>query len=121
MSAALAALELELLEAAVRAKPARVAALLDEEFVEFGSSGRVWDRVAIVAGLAAERGDARRRAEDMRVRMLAPDVGLVTYRAVRESEGGCSPACAARSGCGGRGNGGWRSTRGRRRPDLAVS
>lgn len=87
MSAGPGELERELLEAAARASPARVAELLDEGFVEFGSSGRVWDRAGIIAGLAAEGGGVARRAEDMRVRMLAPDVALVTYRAVRETEG----------------------------------
>jgi ribonuclease HI len=77
-----ASLERALLDPAVRADPARVAALLHPGFVEIGASGRRWDRAAIVAELARDPGDTAEplRAVDLRAQRLAPDVVLVTYR-----------------------------------------
>ena len=44
--------ELALLEPEVRSSPARAERLLDEEFVEVRSSGRVWDRASLLAAMA---------------------------------------------------------------------
>jgi hypothetical protein len=41
---AVIAAERALLDPAVRANPDAVSALLEEEFVEFGASGTIWDR-----------------------------------------------------------------------------
>ncbi|CAL9386449.1 DUF4440 domain-containing protein [Streptomyces sp. enrichment culture] len=49
--------ELKLLDPEVRSSPERVDALLHPEFFEFGASGRVWDRAAIIDALT-EEGDA---------------------------------------------------------------
>jgi len=48
----LLALELELLSPSVRASDVRIGALLADEFVEFGSSGRIFDKSSIVSSLA---------------------------------------------------------------------
>ena len=48
--------ERELLDPVCRVDPARVAALLADDFVEIGKSGRVCSRDDIVAALAAEPG-----------------------------------------------------------------
>ena len=81
---ALIALELELLDPAVRGDRVRVLQLLHEDFVEFGASGRRWDRPTMVLSLEEEH-DARRAAlietSDFEVRMLAPKVALLTYTA----------------------------------------
>jgi hypothetical protein len=74
--------ELVLLEPATRSSPDAVLALLHEAFREFGASGRIWDRPAIVAALAAEPGPGA-RAEDMRAVRLAPHVIHLTYVARR--------------------------------------
>ncbi len=78
-------LEVRLLSTDVRASSEALAELLADEFVEFGSSGLVWDKVQTVAGLLGEgSGPAvERSARDLRVRLLVEDVALVTYRAVR--------------------------------------
>ena len=85
-AALLRTLEERLLHPAVRCSADRVAGLLAEDFVEFGSSGRAYDKAQVVAGLAREHRQGppvERTAHDLRVRMLAEGVALVTYRAVR--------------------------------------
>ena len=54
-------------------------ALLHEDFCEFGASGRVWDREAIVAALEKERGDDV-SATAFTATRIATDVILITYR-----------------------------------------
>lgn len=84
-------LEAELLRPGVRRSRAALEALLAPDFVEVGRSGRVYDRVAIAAALAAEAADPSgrpvARIEAFAVRRLASDVALATYRSV-----GATPA-----------------------------
>jgi hypothetical protein len=54
LCAQLRSLELALLDPATRRDRSRVAELLTEDFEEFGSSGRVWSRAAILELLATE-------------------------------------------------------------------
>ena len=70
--AELRALEERLLDPLVRAVPEQVRALLAPEFVEFGASGRVFDRYAILAMLATEPPRVARQARGFKVRLLAP-------------------------------------------------
>ncbi|MER5772103.1 nuclear transport factor 2 family protein [Streptomyces sp. NPDC001985] len=49
--------ELRLLDPAVRADPERLLALLDPGFVEFGVSGRRWDRTNIAEAVASDEGE----------------------------------------------------------------
>jgi hypothetical protein len=80
-------LELELMDPAVRRDRDRVLALLAEDFEEFGASGRVWTRDAILDLLAAE--DYRPPLiKELKCRLLVDGVALVTYRAVREESMG---------------------------------
>ena len=85
-SAIVAALELRLLAADVRRSRTEVARLLHADFMEFGSSGRVFDKAGIVTALANEgAGEALQRSvEDMKVSMVSGDIALVTYRACRK-------------------------------------
>jgi hypothetical protein len=76
--AAVIALERRLLDPEVRADPAAVAALLHDDFREFGASGRVYDRDGIIAALGAGGGAVQ--ASDFAGVRLAADVVLVTYR-----------------------------------------
>jgi hypothetical protein len=72
-------LEQLLLDPALRADPAQVAALLHPEFVEHGASGRVWNRDAMVGALSSDPAVAGAGADFVAVK-LAPDVVLLTYR-----------------------------------------
>lgn len=82
--AALRSLEERLLDPLVRAVPEQVKALLAPEFVEFGASGRVFNRDAILAMLAAEPPRMARQTRGFKVRLLAPDAALTTWRVLRD-------------------------------------
>ena len=71
-----------LLNPNVRKDRRQVESLLDEDFLEFGSSGRAWSRNQIFELLANEK-YAAAEMEDFECARLAEDVALVTYRAVR--------------------------------------
>lgn len=75
-------LEKSLLDPAVRCNSAQVSALLAEDFIEFGSSGRRWTRNEILNLLATEVYDPP-AVEDFECRFISDGVVLVTYRAVR--------------------------------------
>lgn len=76
-------LELSLMQPALRRDPARVAALLDSDFVEIGSSGRLWSREEILLLLATESDYQPPTVEDFHLRPLTADLALVTYRTRR--------------------------------------
>lgn len=84
LAAELRALEEELLVPDVR-KSSRLAELLADEFIEFGSSGGVYTRDDLVAALQAET-PVTQTTSDFRVTHLAPDVALLTYRIHRHSQ-----------------------------------
>ncbi len=84
LKAELRALEARLLDPAVRADPAQVRALLAPDFTEFGASGRVFDRDAIVAALASEGPRVPREQRRFRVRTLGPAAALTTWRVKRD-------------------------------------
>ncbi|MFD7230164.1 DUF4440 domain-containing protein [Streptomyces sp. NPDC059881] len=96
--------ELRLLDPAVRAEPDVLAGLLHPEFLEFGVSGRRWDRDAIVAAPAEEGSRALGpiTASGMKGTRLAPDVVHLTF--VTELGG----RRAHRSSLWRRTDGGWR-------------
>ena len=71
--------ELRLIDPAVRREADQVDALLDPEFVEFGASGRRWQRGEIVAALAADPDYAAPMVLDLAGVSLAGGVVLVTY------------------------------------------
>jgi hypothetical protein len=77
-------LEEQLLQPEVRASAERVNALLADEFVEFGSSGQVFDKKQIIALLQQEM-PTRRSLSNLLTTVLAERVVLVTYRATRSS------------------------------------
>lgn len=87
IAAHLRACEETLLDPAARKDRAKVAALLADDFCEFGSSGRIWTRDEILDLLATED-YAPPTIEDFASCVLADGVVLVTYRAVRASAGG---------------------------------
>jgi hypothetical protein len=81
-------LEQRLLQPDVRGSPDVVGDFLDDEFVEFGSSGRVYDKAEIISALAKEQDqepDGQISARDFRLRMLSDEVALITYRTDRDS------------------------------------
>lgn len=98
----LEAYERGLLEPAAR-KSGLVIKLIAESFVEFGSSGQVFTKAQIVSALF-EESPVTVSASDFKVRLLAPDVALVTFRTERHVQ---PPVQAIRSSVWVRGEGGW--------------
>jgi hypothetical protein len=82
IAAHLRACEETLLNPGVRRDRARVAAMLAEDFFEFGASGRHWTRDEILDLLETEEYSPP-SIEDFQCRQIAKDVALVSYRAVR--------------------------------------
>jgi hypothetical protein len=67
----------------VRSSAQALSEFLADEFVEFGSSGRVYDKPAIIEALSKETGDPQITVQEFRVHDLAPDVVLVTYKSMQ--------------------------------------
>jgi hypothetical protein len=78
----LRALEEALMRPDVRNSADRVGRLLADDFIEFGSSGRVFGKAEVVEALRQEGPDPGFRVEvtDFAARQLAPGVVLATYR-----------------------------------------
>lgn len=77
-------LEMELLDPEARRDVARVRELLSEDFIEFGSSGRVYEKGMLVEMISKEE-RAKVLIRDFAVRELSEDVALVTYRTVGQA------------------------------------
>ena len=85
LSEELRALELQLLQPDFRRNRAAVAALLADDFIEYGSSGRIFTKPQILDLLAAETQQSL-TLSDFAARLVAPSVALVTFRAVRDGD-----------------------------------
>jgi hypothetical protein len=77
-------LEMEMLDPGVRSDSVRLSRLLRDDFIEFGSSGRVYAKAMLIEMITREE-HARVVIRDFAVRQLAPDTALVTYRSVGQS------------------------------------
>jgi hypothetical protein len=75
---------MELLDPDVRSDPVRVRELLHDEFMEFGSTGRVYNKRMLLDMLKGER-HAEVVIREFAVRQLSSDTALVTYRTVGQS------------------------------------
>lgn len=71
--------EISLHKKQIRNSAEATSALLADEFVEFGSSGRVWNKSSIIESMRREEADDQITIEDFVTTELAPDVVLVTY------------------------------------------
>jgi hypothetical protein len=80
-------LEEQLLRREVRREPQRVADLLADDFREFGSSGRVFDKTSVLKELATEQ-EATLALSDFACERLSPEIALVTYRSQRTDASG---------------------------------
>ncbi len=80
LEAHLIELELRLQQLSTRKDPEAVAALLSEDFREFGASGRIWDRATIIAELSAET-PYEIINENFQCQQLSKELALLTYTA----------------------------------------
>lgn len=94
--------EMEMLDPDVRADATRVRELLHDDFLEFGSTGRVYNKKVLLDMLRHER-PSTVVIRDFAVRQLSSDNALVTYRTVGSSGQG-----ARRSSVWVRVDGAWR-------------
>jgi hypothetical protein len=101
-------LEQSLLDAAVRRDGERLRELLAEDFLEFGSSGRVWTRKTIIDLLATELNFLPPAIEEFQCTMLSEKVALVTYRTVRTDAKTGEQLTSLRSSVWTRQDGDWR-------------
>lgn len=92
-------LEEELLQSDVRKSATRLDALLANEFIEFGSSGRVFDKQQIMESLKAES-PARRSLTDFKALPLGHGVVLATYRIIRSVRPVNNPSTPCAAPCG---------------------
>jgi hypothetical protein len=75
-------LEEKLLEPATRHSVNELSELLAEGFTEFGRSGRVFDKQAVIGRIQKDKTD-RMNLSDFKVLILAPDIILATYSATK--------------------------------------
>ena len=90
-------LEERLLDPAVRKDPAVVSYLLADDFLEFGSSGRTFDKTATLEALSNEPPSPHILLTRFAARHLAADVVLVTYRTTRHAPPGTPTTSSNRS------------------------
>ena len=76
--------EKKLLDPALRRMPERLASLIADDFVEFGSSGRTFDKSQVLYHLSRQL-PTELSIDDFRVVELAAGVALVSYRARADS------------------------------------
>ena len=74
-------LETMLFDPAVRRDTATVADLLTDDFREFGSSGRIYTKLDILAELSTEQ-SAMITLSDFTCDLISPSVALVTYKSL---------------------------------------
>lgn len=77
-------LETKLLDPELRRTPEKLAPLLADDFMEFGSSGHAYDKQRILF-LLRRQIPARLVIEEFRVTEVSASAALVTYRACSES------------------------------------
>lgn len=65
----------------VRSSRAKLEALLTEGFVEFGASGRAFDRSSIIEALLTQKAHAEIAISAFKLVRLSNDLALVTYTA----------------------------------------
>jgi hypothetical protein len=82
------ALEVELQRGAARKSYARLNALLQADFLEFGSSGRRYTKSEILNMLPLEESPADVWSENFELQMLGPGVALLTYLSAHASPDG---------------------------------
>ncbi|MEW5923349.1 MAG: DUF4440 domain-containing protein [Candidatus Zixiibacteriota bacterium] len=89
-------LEKRLLRPEVRHSADELVSLLADDFMEIGSSGQVYDRPAIIQELSDEI-TPKISVSDFNLRLLAPNLALVTYRADFYRDGNIPVICSLRS------------------------
>jgi hypothetical protein len=93
----LKSLEEQLLQSHVRQNSALLNSLIADDFLEFGSSGRSYDKTAIIEALQNELPHPPPLLSGFSARSLSEDIVLVTYRTTRRNPSGDPSAAVQRS------------------------
>lgn len=80
-------LEEKLLAPATRRSAVELDELLADDFIEFGRSGNVYDKQAVIGRIKKEE-TSRMTLSDFKVVCLAPDIVLATYHATKKKSDG---------------------------------
>jgi hypothetical protein len=96
LAAQLLALETELQRLSTRHDPQRLDQLLEDDFVEFGVSGEIWNKQSTIASLSNEAFTPRSIC-DFALKPLAHDLMQVTYRGHRAATADKAAADSLRS------------------------
>ena len=103
----LQALETELHRGETRADVARLDALLHDDFLEIGRSGRIHDKATTFASPPAGGGGVTLIADRFDATLLAEDVALLTYRSAQVHDDGRQDAFTLRASLWMRSSRGW--------------
>lgn len=90
-------LETKLHTKEVRNSREQVGELLADDFIEFGKSGKLFDKQTTLDMLSGEETDLEISVSDFAARSLAPDVVLVTYTSSQLDVDGATTVSALRS------------------------
>jgi hypothetical protein len=77
-------LELELLQTDTRRSAERLSTLLAEEFVEYGASGKRYDKPQTIKALAESPSSDQTTLRQFTARRLAKNLALVTYQSEKQ-------------------------------------
>lgn len=80
----------------VRGRARKLDELIGDQFVEFGSSGQVYNRQQVIESLGRES-EIRLSIDDFKTTILAAGVVLVTYRARKDNRSGAPVTYSLRS------------------------
>jgi glyoxylase I family protein len=106
LAAHIRSLEERLLQSDVRKSPHELDRVLADDFIEFASDGRPYDKRQVIEALQHE--DVFRRSlTDFRLRLLADDVALATFCAIREDTRSAEIVRSLRSSIWRRGRNEW--------------
>lgn len=78
-------LEMKLSSPETRRSPDELSALLSDDFLEFGCSGQIYDKAAVIPTLLSES-TADIGLTDFKAARLSPNVALVTHRTIHRSD-----------------------------------
>jgi len=112
-------LEESLLVSEIRHDLQQVEPLIADDFIELGSSGRIFNKASILEELQDEPYRETPILSDFSLRELAPDVVLVTYKTTRSAKSPEKASAAIRSSIWIKREGRWQVTfhQGTRLPD----
>ena len=99
-------LEQSLIDPVARKSREAVSALLADDFFEYGTSGTIYDKVAVLDGMAGEA-PSNVVMSDFEARALGTDLYLATFKTVRLDKSGQVASRSLRSSLWRRANGRW--------------